>query len=349
MSLERYRRSQSAPRASARADAPAPVYYASRDCPCAIAAGAAETPVAAAGVLSCLKAFVELTKLRLTVAVTLTTAAGYLLAVRGSAWDLRLARELGLAVLGVFLLAAGAAGLNQWQERALDARMRRTRGRPLPSGRLDPSWALLMCGALLLLGLYCLASLAGDVVVLLALGGLAAAWYNGVYTYLKRVTAFAVFPGALIGALPPCIGYVAGGGSLRDPTILLFASFFFIWQVPHFWLLLLIVGDEYRAAGLPTITGKFTPPQLARITFIWMLATAVSVLAFPALSPRDYAGLWGLALVMAAVWLAAKSLGILRVPVAEEAGRSYRRAFRQINVFALLVLVCLVAGALTGR
>ena len=349
MSPESYRHSQSAPRALSRADVPAPVCSTACDCPCVLPVSARATPASASGVLRYLKVLVELTKLRITAAVTLTTAAGYLLAVRGSVWDLGLMRELGLAVLGVFLLAAGAAGLNQWQERALDARMRRTCGRPLPSGRLDPSWALLMCGALLLLGLYCLASLAGHVVVLATLGGLAVAWYNGVYTYLKRVTAFAVIPGALIGALPPCIGYVAGGGSLRDPTILMFASFFFIWQVPHFWLLLLLVGDEYEAAGLPTITGKLTPPQLARITFTWMLATAVSVLAFPVLNPRDYAGPWGCVLVVSAVWLAMKSFGILRVSAADEAGASYCRAFRQINVFAVVVLVCLVAGALTGR
>jgi protoheme IX farnesyltransferase len=170
-----------------------------------------------------------------------------------------------------------------------------------------------------------------------------------VYTYLKRVTAFAVVPGALIGAIPPIMGYVSAGGSLHDPAILLVAMFFFLWQIPHFWLLLLMLGDEYREAGLPTVTGRFARPQLQRISFVWVLATAASGLAFMALNRADIALPWSLGLVGASVWLAAGAGAILRVSGADDGGRQFRRAFWQINAYAVMVMVCLSLNALEAE
>ena len=190
----------------------------------------------------------ELAKPSVTLAVTLTTVTGYLLA-SGC-----LVASMWIPVLGVFVLAAGSAALNQWQERDIDARMPRTRHRPIPSGRIEPTTALFVAIVMMLAGLTLLTSAGRSELLLLALGGFALVWYNGVYTYLKRLTAFAVVPGALIGSVPPCIGYVAAGGDLHDPELLLVAMFFFIWQIPHFWLLMLIMGDEYEAAGLPSLT-----------------------------------------------------------------------------------------------
>ena len=135
----------------------------------------------------------ELTKARITAAVTLTTATGYFLAAR------RLEADMYLPLLGVFILASGSAALNQWQERRLDGRMKRTRGRPIPAGSIEPNWALFLAGLLILVGLYLLASIKGAPRTPIALGGVALLWYNGVYTHLKRITAFAVVPGALRG------------------------------------------------------------------------------------------------------------------------------------------------------
>ncbi len=284
----------------------------------------------------------ELTKIRITAAVTLTTATGYLLAGR------RFDSGIWLPLVAVFVLASGSAALNQWQERGIDARMKRTRGRPIPSGRLDPSWALFLSVGLILLGMFFLTSVDADSSALFILGVLAVVWYNGVYTYLKRVTAFAVIPGALIGAIPPCIGYASAGGTLFDTAILLVAFFFFIWQIPHFWLLLLMLGDEYQAAGLPTLTEKFAPRQLARITFMWIVAAAASGLAFPASDHVAIAWPWRLGIVVAALWLVANAVSVLRTSSDEGCGMSARRAFGQLNLFALIVMVCLSMGALSG-
>jgi protoheme IX farnesyltransferase len=284
----------------------------------------------------------ELTKVRITAAVTFTTATGYVLAAH------RIDGAIWLPLVGVFVLACGSAALNQWQERAIDARMSRTRGRPIPSGRIDPAWALFLSVGLILAGLFLLSSVKTNATALLILGIVAIFWYNGVYTYLKRITAFAVVPGALIGAIPPCMGYAAAGGTLFDTTILLVALFFFIWQIPHFWLLLLMLGHEYEAAGLPTVTEKLAEQQLGKITFTWILAAAAAGLAFPASGQIAISWPWRLAIVLAAVWLAAHAVKLLRPQPDQERAPSARRAFGRLNIFALIVMICLSFGALTG-
>jgi hypothetical protein len=89
-------------------------------------------------------------------------------------------------------------------------------------------------------------------------------WYNGVYTFLKRKSPFAAIPGAVIGAIPPAIGWICGKGALSfDPQILALSFFFFIWQVPHFWLLLLNFGRDYEKAGFPSLTRIFNSASSA--------------------------------------------------------------------------------------
>jgi protoheme IX farnesyltransferase len=280
-----------------------------------------------------------LMKARITVATTVTTGAGYILAAgqaRGEIW---------LPLIGTFLLASGSSALNQCQEVEIDSRMPRTCNRPLPAGRLSLTAGFFFSGLLILFGLYFLASVERNSLLLLGLGGFAVFWYNGVYVYLKRVTAFAAVPGALVGALPPMIGWVAGGGELRDPLILLLAAFFFIWQIPHFWLLLLMQGDEYGAAGLPTLTTVFSPRQLIRITFMWILATAVAGVVLPAVARQAVPWYWGAAMAAASVWLAMKAVVLLRPPAPDQR-RTWVRSFIQINIYALLITVCLSLAAL---
>jgi protoheme IX farnesyltransferase len=102
--------------------------------------------------------------------------------------------------------------------------------------------------------------------------------YNGFYTPLKKYTAFAVVPGSLVGALPPYIGWLAAGGELTDTSILLVAIFFFIGQIPHFWLLLLMFGKEYSFVGYPSLTDIFSENQIKRLSYTWILSTLASAL-----------------------------------------------------------------------
>ena len=272
----------------------------------------------------------ELGKVRIASMSVVSVAAGYLLAAGG--FD----ANIVTAVLGVFLLACGASALNQWQERDLDARMARTAGRPLPSGRVTPRYALAAALAMILLGAV---SLYPNWTAI-ALGIFTVFWYNGLYTPLKRVTAFAAVPGGLVGALPPVIGWVCAGGDILDPKIRAVAFFFFIWQIPHFWLLLMRIGDDYRRAGLPSLTTVFSREQLTRVTFVWMLATAVACLVFPLFGVVRSMWVY-LGFVAASAWLAWHAVSMLRSGGA-------RLAFKQINVFALLVTTLLAVSGLQG-
>jgi heme o synthase len=184
----------------------------------------------------------------------------------------------GIASLltGVFVLASGASALNQYQESDTDALMIRTKDRPIPSGRIRPLHALFFGIVSTIAGLGILNSSCGAISA--AIGLLAAIWYNGVYTYLKKKTAFAAVPGGLTGSLVPAIGWTAGGGRLDDPHLAVIYVLFGLWQVPHFWLLALEHGSEYETAGLPSITRVFSFRQITRITFIWITATAVCAL-----------------------------------------------------------------------
>jgi len=182
------------------------------------------------------------------------------------------------SVTAVALLSIAGTLFNQVQERDLDARMRRTRNRPLATGRLPVPLALLAGALALLAGLALLRSWP----LALGLGLLAVAWYNLVYTPLKRITPLAVLPGALCGALPPLIGWICAGGSLGDRRVLLLAGLLTIWQVPHFMLLALRHRDDYTRAGLPVFAEGLSSAGVVRVVVVWTLAAALSAVAVAA-------------------------------------------------------------------
>lgn len=275
------------------------------------------------------KIVLELSKVRITVLASLTTAMGYFLASR------ELTSAVLVPTLGIFLLASGSSALNQFQEWKIDKLMRRTQRRPIPTGRISPGRALAV--ALLLMAAGFLVLLVGSNAPAVALGLLAVVWYNGIYTYLKRVTTFAAIPGAVIGGIPPAVGWAAAGGAVLDPRILAVSVFFFVWQVPHFWLLLLKYGKDYEEAGLPSLTAVWTTGQLSRVTFIWIAATAVACLLIP-LFGTVRSALVSVGLVASATWLVWNAKGLLREV---ERNRSFTTTFREINVYALLV-ICLL-------
>jgi protoheme IX farnesyltransferase len=174
------------------------------------------------------------------------------------------------------------------------------------------------------------------------LGVLAIAWYNGVYTYLKRTTAFASVPGAAVGMVPPAIGWVSAGGPLFDARLAAVCFIFFLWQVPHFWLLLLRHGKEYEHAGLPSLTRIMSRQQISRITFIWICAAAAASLALP-LYGSMRSPLLSLTLIPLAMWLVWSSRAL--------AGREPMTApspplFRRINLYLFLLMSLLVLGTL---
>ncbi len=275
--------------------------------------------------------YLELCKTRVALPAALSSATGFLLAAPS------LSSQVFGAALGVFLLSCGSLAANQYQERALDAAMPRTLGRPIPTGRIKPVRALLFSGLLLLLGFAVLFPAAGLPACALALFTLA--WYNGVYTSLKKISAFAAVPGALTGAMPPAIGWVAGGGALADPGLLVICTFFFFWQVPHSWLLILQYGREYENAGLPSLTQRLSLPQIQRLIFNWTFATILSCLFLSALGLVHYL-LTNIALLFLSLWLIGAGINSLLL---NSANPGPLGIFHRTNWYLLAVMALLSA------
>jgi len=270
------------------------------------------------------RTYLCLCKARISLFSSLAAAMGFILAAE-PAWE-----KFPALFAGIFLLACGACALNQYQERDADARMARTAARPIPSGKIRPGRALGVALMLILSGEGLLLFTGNAAVPLL--GAAAVCWYNILYTGLKRVSAFAALPGALVGAIPPVMGWVAGGGRLSDPSLAVLAFFFFMWQVPHFWLHLLTYGKEHAEAGLPSLTTVFSRDQMERLTFQWLSATAVSALLLGLSgllqSPFAKAGL-----VAVSLWLVCGGIFLMF-----RCESSPVRRFRQTNYFMLAVM-----------
>lgn len=272
------------------------------------------------------KIFFELTKVKITSFVTVTTAFGYIAATG------KITLMIVPVLFGVLFLAFGSAALNHYQEKDFDAKMNRTKGRPIPSGRISPDSVLIISMTLIVSGSVIL--ILWTNLLALGFGLLNLVWYNFIYTLLKRKTPFAIVPGSLVGAIPPVIGWAAAGGSLLDPQIIIIAFFFFIWQIPHFWLLLLVMDKDYQQAGFPTLTQIFNHAQLSRITFIWIISTAVTGLMIPLFG--IVADLWiNLGLFVSAALLSWKAFGLL---IESTDFSAFRLNFRYINYFALIVV-----------
>jgi protoheme IX farnesyltransferase len=211
-------------------------------------------------------AYVELTKPRITFLIVLTSAAGFGLASRRGIDYLALVS----ALLGIALLSSGIATLNQYAERDLDGLMRRTAGRPLPSGKLAP-WEALAFGA----GL----TIAAEVYLLLLVNPLSAllgltviAGYLFGYTPLKTRSSLSTVVGAFPGAVPPLIGWTAATGALSIEGWVLFAILF-LWQFPHFLAIAWMYREDYSRAGilmLPVVEpdGRVTAQQIVLYTLM---------------------------------------------------------------------------------
>jgi heme o synthase len=191
--------------------------------------------------------FVALAKPRLNLLVVVSSMAGY---VMGSGDTHDVWRMLAVA-LGTGLVAGGASAFNQVLERDADAKMHRTRLRPMPDKRLSTREALLFASALSVAGLGALAVAANALSALVALLTLAS--YVVVYTPLKRVTSFATVVGAIPGALPPVIGWAAAQDALSRGAWILF-GIVFLWQLPHFLAIAWIYREEYARAGFPMLS-----------------------------------------------------------------------------------------------
>jgi protoheme IX farnesyltransferase len=190
----------------------------------------------------------ELVKARLTLLVLVTTVVGFYL---GSESPLNY-MALFHVVFGTAAAAAGAAALNQWWERGVDALMRRTRTRPIPAGRMRPLQALVLGVVLSSFGVGYLAIVCNALSA--ALAAITIAIYIFAYTPLKRASTANTAVGAIPGAIPPMIGWAAARGSIDAGAWSLFAIVF-LWQLPHFFAIAWMYREDYSRAGFRMISG----------------------------------------------------------------------------------------------
>src|ERR1700704_1748914 len=245
---------------------------------------AAADVVAPTGAKARASAYLELTKPRITFLIVLTSAAGFCLGARGAVNYLTFTH----AMIGIALLSSGIATLNQFIERDLDGLMRRTEGRPLPSGRLLPFEALWFGIALTVTAeLY----LALSVNILTAILGLTViSGYLFLYTPLKTRTSLSTAVGAFPGAMPPLIGWTAARGDIDVAAWVLFAILF-LWQFPHFLAIAWMYREDYGRAGirmLPVVEpdGRVTGQQI--IAYSLMLLPVSLLPAVLGLSGKIY-------------------------------------------------------------
>jgi len=276
----------------------------------------------------------ELFKARLSFLVLLTTMVGFLLGWKGPLnYGLMAATLIGTA-----MCAAGASALNQWWERDTDALMKRTRNRPLSSGRMNPRDALL-------LGILCCI---GGVAVLAVFTNLRATFlafatiaiYVAIYTPLKRMTSLNTLVGAIPGALPPLIGWLAARESYQLEGCLLFAILWF-WQMPHFLAIAWMYREDYQAGGYVMLSGNDPDGVMtARQGFLYSMCLVLISLMPGLLGFVSVWGFWG-ALVcgLIFVWYAAKFL--------QQRSRGRARALFFASIFYLPVLLAILVATRT--
>jgi protoheme IX farnesyltransferase len=277
--------------------------------------------------------FLELTKPRITILILICTAVGYYFGCRTSFQLAMLVHVL----LGTALMASGTSALNQWWEADSDARMHRTRQRPIPAGRMKRSHAFVF-GVLV--------SAAGFAELWFGANALAAALglftlltYLFVYTPLKQRSPACTTVGALPGAMPPLIGYAAASGAIDARAIALFLILF-IWQFPHFYAIAWMYREDYARGGirmLPVIQpdGESTAKRVV----------ACSILLIPISIVPRLLGMTGSLYVVAA---GAAGLGLLYFGVQLGRERDFARA-RQVLLASVLYLPILLAVMVISR
>jgi heme o synthase len=285
-------------------------------------AARAET-LAVPGVGQVLRDYAALTKPKVQSLLLLTTVTTMEVAGNPSA------SRVALTCLGGYLSAGGAGAVNHYWDRDIDAQMKRTATRPIPSGRVAPGAALAFGVALAAASFVVLSLFVNLLAAVLALCGFLG--YVGVYTmWLKRTTPQNIVIGGAAGAVPPLVGWAAARGSLSWTAVYLFAIVFY-WTPPHFWALSLLMKDEYAKVGVPMMPVVRGEAETRRQILMYSaLLYAVSQLPFCA---GGFGGIYLAASVLLGVVFVAGAVVLYR--------RADRRSALRLYLYSLLYLALL--------
>jgi heme o synthase len=275
--------------------------------------------------------YAELVKARLTSLVLLTTAVGFYLAAPSpiNYW------AFFHVMFGTAAAAAGAAALNQWWERRVDALMERTKERPVPAGRMRPGEALILGGFLSIFGIIYLAATCNALSAVLA--GLTIVIYIFAYTPLKRVSNFNTLVGTIPGALPPLIGWAAARGRIDAGAWTLF-TIMVLWQLPHFFAIAWMCREDYARAGFQMIsaddrTGERSASQSVFFCILLLVASGLP----------GFVGVVNLIYVPVAVFLSAAFVAVAMRFLRLRTAAAARTLFFASILYLPLLLAALVS------
>jgi len=281
------------------------------------------------GFASSVRDYLELSKSRIVMMVLITTAAGYFFAAPHVDWMLLINTLVGTA-----LVAAGTNALNQYIERDHDAKMKRTRLRPLPDGRISPRAALLFSIAIAVIGTVYLALAVNWLTA--ALGAFTLTSYIFVYTPLKRVSTICTLIGAIPGAIPPLMGWTAATGSIRAGGWIIFAILFF-WQLPHFMAISWMYRDDYARGGFAMLAVQDQDGQAtARHAVFYSFALLTVSMLPPLFGLSTFVYLAGAIIAGAALTFASFAFLASRTPARA------RRLFMASNIYLVVMMALLV-------
>ncbi len=292
-----------------------------------------------AGLIGLVRDYAELTKARITTLIVLTAWSGYFFGAHKSgvsSWSAGLLH----ALFGIALVSSGTAALNEVIESSVDGRMRRTAGRPLPSGRMSRIHAATAGLALTIGGSLYLAYFANPLTGLLVF--LTALVYLAAYTPLKRISPICTFVGAFPGAMPVLLGWTAVRGRIEFEALILFAIMF-IWQFPHFLSIAWLYREDYARGEirmLPVVDadGKSTIWRILAYSAVLIPVSAMPV--FLGMAGRIY--LAGAVLMGAALFRYSLRLAQGRLPATAAASKPRARRLLQATIFYLPALFALM-------
>ena len=276
--------------------------------------------------------YLQLSKSRIVLMVLITSAAGYLFGAQSVDGLLMLH-----ALLGTALVAAGTNALNQYVEREHDARMHRTRTRPLPAGRITPRAALIFSSAIAVVGTLYLGLMVNWLTA--ALGAFTLATYIFIYTPLKRVSTLNTLIGAIPGAIPPLMGWTAATNHLGAGGWIIF-GILFLWQLPHFMAISWLHREDYARGGFAMLAVRDTDGAAVARQAIFYTLALIPVSVAPALL-----GLTGTVYFIGA---AASGAALLAATIRfffDRGPRSARSLFMISNLYLITVMLLLVVNA----
>ena len=276
--------------------------------------------------------YLELSKSRIVLMVLITTSAGYLFAAH------RVEPLLMLhALLGTALVAAGTNALNQYVERGHDAKMQRTRTRPLPAGRVSPRAALVFSSGVALLGIVYLGLAVNWLTA--ALGAFTLTSYIFVYTPLKRVSTMCTVIGAIPGAVPPLMGWTAATNHLGLGGWIAF-GILFLWQLPHFMAISWMYRDDYARGGFAMLSVRDQDGAAVARQAIYYTLALLPLSVAPSLL-----GMTGMIYLVGAIAAGAALLAAAIRFFFDRDVRNARRLFMISNLYLLTVMLLLVVNA----